>query len=509
MKPLITMREALADPRLLGRVLEGTSWEPWRVLLTAMMGEELTPSERTIFTKLTGREREPGELIEEGWTIAGRRSGKTRAGAVLSSYVASMCEHPGLALGERGLALFLAPSQRQAHVAFNYAIAIFDTVPMLSAMVINRTNSTLSLSNGIDLEIRPAHFRGLRGVTCVCAICDEISFFHVDETASNADSEILGALRPSLATTRGPLICVTTPHAKRGEAYQTFQRQFGPHGDRKILVAQGESRAFNESLPENIVTRAIERDAQQARAEYLGLFRDDIESFVSVETVRACTGDHVELPPLARHRYHAFCDPSGGSVDSFTIAISHREGEQAIVDAIREVRPPFSPESVVDEFVALMRRYRVTHTTGDRYGGEWPPEQFKKRGIEYKTAEKSKSDLYRDLLPLLNSRRVLLPKSDRLASQLVGLERRVGRGSRDSIDHIPGCHDDIANVVAGAADLVAIDREAPEASYGWWSPYGGIRTIKTAPSRLEREAATWSRPCMLSLDELEGRVKVK
>ncbi len=60
----------------------------------------------------------------------------------------------------------------------------------------------------------------------------------------------------------------------------------------------------------------------------------------------------------------------------------------------------------------------------------------------------------RDLskLPLLNSRKVELP---RLASQFCGLERRTARGGRDSIDHSPGAHDDIANAAAGALLLTA------------------------------------------------------
>jgi hypothetical protein len=43
----------------------------------------------------------------------------------------------------------------------------------------------------------------------------------------------------------------------------------------------------------------------------------------------------------------------------------------------------------------------------------------------------------------------------RLISQLHGLERRTARGGKDSIDHGPGAHDDIANAVAGALVLAA------------------------------------------------------
>jgi hypothetical protein len=38
-------------------------------------------------------------------------------------------------------------------------------------------------------------------------------------------------------------------------------------------------------------------------------------------------------------------------------------------------------------------------------------------------------------------------------AQLCGRERRTARGGRDSIDHAPGGHDDLANAVAGAAAL--------------------------------------------------------
>jgi len=38
----------------------------------------------------------------------------------------------------------------------------------------------------------------------------------------------------------------------------------------------------------------------------------------------------------------------------------------------------------------------------------------------------------------------------RLHAQLLGLERRTACGGRDSIDHAPGAHDDVANAVAGA-----------------------------------------------------------
>ena len=57
--------------------------------------------------------------------------------------------------------------------------------------------------------------------------------------------------------------------------------------------------------------------------------------------------------------------------------------------------------------------------TGDRYAGEFPRELFRKHGISYQLCEHTKSDLFRNLLPRLNSGTIALPRNDRLIAQLV------------------------------------------------------------------------------------------
>ena len=98
-------------------------------------------------------------------------------------------------------------------------------------------------------------------------------------------------------------------------------------------------------------------------------------------------------------------------------------------------------------------RYRVSKIIGDHYGGEFVKEPFRKNGISYELCKQSKSDLFRDILPLLNSGHVSLPRHDRLIAQIVGLERRVSRAGRDSID-LPSAHDDIASAVSGVVGAI-------------------------------------------------------
>jgi hypothetical protein len=136
-----------------------------------------------------------------------------------------------------------------------------------------------------------------------------------------------------------------------------------------------------------------------------------------------------------------------------------------VIDAVREAHPPFSPEQVVSDFASFLKSYHITQVTGDRYGGEFPRELFRKCGIEYELAEKTKSELFRDLLPVLNSGSIMLPRNDRLISQIVSLERRVSAVGRETISHGPNGHDDLANAVAGAASL--LDSETYDHSMRW------------------------------------------
>lgn len=467
MTALVTMRDALADRHLLGEVMPGESWLPWRALLIAAMGEELTETERAIFTALTGRQREPLSPVEEAWFIIGRRGGKTRAAACAATYLAALCDHSAvLSLGERGVLPFLAASTRQASIAYAYATAIMESQPMLAGLVMGKTADTLSLSTGVDLEIRPASFRTARGITAIGIVADEVAFWHSDASA-NPDEEILNSLRPAMATTGGPLLAISSPYRRRGALWDAYRRHYGPDGDSAILVARGASGDLNPTLPQRVVDRAMERDPAAARAEYLAEFRTDIESFVSQEAVEACISAGVrERPRVEGVRYHGFVDPSGGSVDSFTAAVSHFEDGRAILDAVRERRPPFSPEGVAEEFAGFLKSYGIASVRGDRYAGEWPREQFRKNRIEYLPADRSKSEIYVELLPAINSGGVDLLDVDRLQAQLCGLERRTARSGKDSIDHGPGGHDDLINAAAGALVAAAPKRAAQEPAIG-------------------------------------------
>jgi hypothetical protein len=213
---------------------------------------------------------------------------------------------------------------------------------------------------------------------------------------------------------------------------------------------------LNPEIDAQVVADAYEDDPEAARAEFGAAFRTDLADYVSREVVeRLVSLGTYERAPMGGTRYQAFVDPSGGSADSFTLAIAHEAAGVAVLDLVRERWPPFSPEAVAAEFSAVLKSYGLTAVTGDKYGGQWPREQFRKRGVTYEPSDRSKSEIYLEALPLLNAGRVDLLDSERLVDQICGLERKTARGGRDSIDHGPHAHDDLANAALGAAWLVA------------------------------------------------------
>ena len=502
LRKLVTMRQALESQAYFGGLLAGKSWAAWRILLIAMVGEELTEDERVTFTALTGRNSEPLEPIEEFWGIVGRRGGKSRAMAILAAWLAACCDHRAvLAPGERGVLPIMAASVVQAASSFAFISGAFRASPHLRDLVETETADTLSLSTGVDVSVRPASFRTIRGVSAVGAICDEIAFWRSDDSA-NPDREIIKALRPSLATTAGPLICISSPHAKRGELYSTFKRHFGSAGHPSILVAKAPSRVMNPGLSQRVVDRAYEEDPEAASAEYGAEFRGDLAIFVSRDAIEAAvTSGVIVRPPIEGVTYFGFVDPSGGSSDSMTMAVAHNEKERVVLDCIGDRKAPFSPEAVVTEFAALLKSYRITTVEGDRYAGEWPRERFGTHGITYRVADKVRSELYLAFLPMLNSGRLDLLDNQRMVAQFVGLERRTSRAGKDTVDYSPGSHDDVANSVAGALAMLASDREPGFIGF-YRSEVERMRGGQTAVRHVEIEMRT---PPWASARGLSGR----
>jgi hypothetical protein len=475
MRALISMRQAISDPALFAPAFPPMpgfpdSWISWQALAIAARGEKLRRKEMEAFRRLTKRETSPAEPVRELIILKSRRGGGTTYAAVMVAYYAALIDYTGiLGVGEEAVALLVAPTERQATVAFKRVEGLFDSSPLLSSMIVpnTRTKDSFRLNNGVTIEVRPASYKSSRGLTLCCCVVDEACFLSAE--GKNTDGEIATATRPALLTTRGPLILTSTPYAASGEVFKLVEKYFGKEND-AILVSRSTWKDTNPTLDEDFIAREIERDPVAARAEYFGEFRLDVSGFISRELLLAAVDEDIsERPPVVGIRYFCFCDAASGlgetkDGDRWAMAIGHVEGNVVVIDLCRRWFPPFNASTVTQEAAFIAKAYFCDQITSDGFSSGYLRSELLRHGVGHRITEFDKSRLYLATLPMLTSGRVRLPDLDFVVDEFAALERKPGSAGHDKIDNFRG-HEDSANVISGVIAQFAATE--PDPAEGW------------------------------------------
>ncbi len=448
---------AIKDPQLLGKFgFNDPTFRNWRAFLRCLYNLPMNQDELALYKQHTARETPPRAPFKEAWIICGRRAGKSRIASLIACYTAAFTDFSSkLAPGEKGVVMLIGSDRKQARVLWRYVSALFEQSPVLSSLIERKTREILHLANHVSIEVHTPSFRSTRGYAVLCFVGDEVAFWDVDEAAASPDKEVLNAIRPSLASTGGMMLCISSPFAKKGALYTAHKKHYGKD-DSKVLVWQAATRDMNRTIPESVVAEALETDPQAAAAEWLGKFRSDISSYIDRESLESCVvPGRTSLPYVERYQYSAFVDVSSGRQDSFALAIAHREADKAILDLIVERKPPLNPSEVIKEFCKILKEYEVNRVKGDKYFGQLIVDQFKLGGVKLDQTAPSKSDLYKEVMSIVLSGKCELLDHERMITQFTSLERRIRSGGRDVIAEPAHSHDDCANAAAGAVVSIA------------------------------------------------------
>lgn len=465
------------------------SWNRWKVALRTLYGLPVPKHYRWLVQQCTGRD--PAKLPRKGFSTAlfltGRRSGKSRTAAIIGVYEGVLAGRQAkLSKGEHGVVPVVSPTKSQSRVVRDYMRAICQT-PLIAQEVATETRDGIELKDGTRIECLAGDWRTVRNFTCLCCVLDEAAFMgYSEESKVKSDTELVRALKPSLATSGGKMIIISSPYAMKGYCYQQYQKCFGNDRARTLVWNCG-SRVMNPTLPQSIVDEAMIEDRAAAEAEYLGRFRSDVQSFLPRDVVQAAVvPGRTSIRPDKRRRYFAFCDLSGGRADDAALAIGHQQGHRTIIDLVRRWRAPFSPDEIVGDMVKQLASYQCKRVTGDRYSANFAKDAFTARGVRYDWSEKVKSDCYLELLPRICSGQVELPDDEVLISQLSNLNRFTRSGGRDRIDHMPGQHDDVSNAVAGCVTVASKRRVELRPMFGAGSEPPGTTQFEREMADLER-----------------------
>lgn len=189
----------------------------------------------------------------------------------------------------------------------------------------------------------------------------------------------------------------------------------------------------------------------KAAAEYNNVWREDLVDCFPIDAVEAVTDFSIcERPRVANTSYLAFQDSAtGGGQDSFALGIAHREGDNFVLDVLRERKPRFVAYEVIREWAFLLKSYGISEIHGDRYADQLFADEWAKYGIRAREPEHTTSENFLHGLPLVLGKRARLINNKTVRNQLVSLERRVV-GDHEQVTHPSGGHDDVAAAAVGA-----------------------------------------------------------
>jgi hypothetical protein len=472
MRPL-SFAEYLRTPELSGAEWQKETRAPWHAVAKALSGEQLDRTELRLFRAATGLTRVPRNLrVIIG--LIGRRGGKSHFLAAFAVWVAVFAaDWPAmLSPGERGVVLLLATAKKTAAILARYAAAICQR-PLIAPEVRRLTADEIEFANGAVIEVGISDYRSVRGRTCLAVIFDE-ACFAAEEGVSPLE-EVIAAAEPAMATVpgRGWLLLSSSPWKPAGLMHKRWRDLHGHQdvADKAAAICWvASSTTMNPMLPQSYVDEKVAQDPLRARSEYVvdpsAPWRSTDADFVPDDAIQTCTDWGVrERAPIKGRKYFAFADPASGSgTDSFCLGIAHADGDQVILDCLRERKPRFAPAAVVTEFSETLRLYGLNAVTGDHWAKGFVKDEFERNGIQYRPSKRTRSEVYLAGLPLLLSSRARLLDHKGLRTQLAGLERQVRAGGRETVDHgsSSGSHDDAANVAIGALVLAAdLRRYAP------------------------------------------------
>lgn len=291
-----------------------SSWNHWKLCLDCLYGRPVKPKYQSLITRCTGRTiaQLPKEGFRTALLLVGRRGGKSKIAGLIAAYEAVLSgREKKLSKGEMGLVSVVSISKLQAGIVKQYIRAALSS-PSLEDEIIQEDAWGFRLRNGVRIQVLVGDFRSVRGFTQICVVVDEVCWLGTnEESVVKNDRELITAIRPSLLTTKGKLVCISTKYSKKGWAFSTWKKGFANDNGR-TLVFDADTRTMNPTVSEQDIADAIAEDPVRGRSEFLNLWREDICAYLPLEVIESVVvSGRYELLPKSGIRYSAFVDVSG------------------------------------------------------------------------------------------------------------------------------------------------------------------------------------------------------
>lgn len=412
--------------------LSRAQWVYVRVVFDRVEPGDLEGEDRELARKMFGDvDSIPEHARHVVCTLKGARVGGTWLHSLYLLFAALTADLTGLAAGEVGFAIIVAPDLRLARQALRYCTGAAKGAPHIASLVVSDGADSLQVRRPQDgrvvsIECLPATRGGsaVRGRTLVAALLDEASFFRDDSAVVNA-SEIYRAVVMRILP-GGLLSMISTVWSETDLLFERVQQNYG--NPQSCLAAKAPTLLMRDDARiKQVVAEEYERDAENAAREFdLQPFTAGAGLFFAAATIADARDESLPLVVLPDDAAVGIGVDTGLVNDSSAAVAVHEARAALTVAEVVELRPskgnPLRLSDVCSTYADLMRRHRVSTATADHHELEPSREYLEPLGLSLEAApggNAGKFEAYAKVRNLLNEGRLRIPAGhSRLLQQL-------------------------------------------------------------------------------------------
>jgi len=375
---------------------------------------------------------------------AGRQVGKSTTCAVKALFRAFM--------NPKEQILILSPTQRQSSLMFWKIKEFISENELISEAVIRETRTLIQFDNGSLIHSLPSGIKGttIMGFSPTLIIIDEAAF---------VSEETFTAILPSLASTNGDLILISTPFGRRGRFYEAFKTDSG-FQTLHVRSSQCPLITGNYLREEK---KGMTRD--EYMQQYNGEFIAEADNFFKKELILSCIGEFEEGQLENCPKYLGVDFARYGLDETVFTSVAITQGGQIATYLIEAV--PKSPiTSDVQKIKELWNEHKyeaiILDSSGVGGGGvdmilEWA-EKHEITILPVNFTFKERANLYKHLKSLMEQHRIWMPDDKKLIHQLSEIRYQYLTGGL-KLEPPPRGHDDYTDALCLAVKMIPLVTE--------------------------------------------------
>ena len=358
--------------------------------------------------------------------------------------------------------LVLAPTKRQSGIIYGKIQAYLLKHEYINEKIIRMSAAYTLLDNGAEIYCLPgSNPITVRGYSPNMVIFDEAAYIKDD---------VFSALEPSMATTRGSIVMLSTPFGKQGRFYDShtildkYNRYHVPWTDCPFLD--------EEYIKEEMKNKT----SNEIKQEYGGEFIEEADTYFPVSLIKSCIADIEPVrKPEPEWDYYLGVDPARFGTDEATyVVVRHQqipadEKNPDPLDFVEMVYWEYSPKSPLTDVMGRVQamnavfNFRNIFIDGNGMGAG-PADYLAEQNLPIEInpfGNKEKQEMYSNLKVLMErSQRnegivFQIPNHPKLIRQLSEMQYEYSSSGNFKIHHPDkaNAHDDWPDALALACSF--------------------------------------------------------